>query len=263
MVYRNSINITMLKVLQSSTSTLNYIQFICLLIAAIGFFYVDFNLISVLFSIGFFYLFSIVGLSLTLHRFYSHKNFTFKYDIFRKIFTIIAMLSGRGSPLGWVYIHRLHHKHADTKSDPHGPISMGFRLFGFKPIDASEEKTKVFLIKDMMTPEHLVYHNYYLVFIIAWAGLLAVIDFNVLYFAYVLPLLGIQFSQNSFNYFAHKYGYRNHNTSDDSTNNVLLWPFIMGDAWHNNHHNNLAKTTTKEQWWELDPVIAVANMVKK
>jgi len=263
MVYRNSINTFMLKFLQSTTSTLNYIQVTCLIIAAVGFFYVDFTWTNIVISIVFFYLFSIVGLSLTLHRFYSHKTFIFKYDILRKLFTVIAMLSGRGSPLGWVYIHRLHHRHADTEIDPHGPISIGFRLFGFKPIDAAEEKTKVFLIKDMMTSEHLFYHNYYLAFIIVWAVLLAVVGFDVLYFAYALPLLGIQFSQNSFNYFAHKYGYRNHNTKDDSTNNLLLWPFIMGDAWHNNHHNNLAKPTTKEQWWELDPVITVAKMVSK
>ena len=115
----------------------------------------------------------------------------------------------------------------------------------------------------MMNKEHLLYHNYYLLFIIGFASLLGLISFDLLYFLYVIPLLGIQFSQNCFNFFAHKFGYRNHITKDDSTNNFILWPFILGDAWHNNHHNNLAKFSTKEKWWEFDPVVAIAGVVSK
>lgn len=253
----------MTKHLQSSTSTLNYIQFSFLLLAIFGISYVDFTLINVAISISFFYVFSIIGLSLVLHRFYSHKSFKFRYEWLRQLFSHIALLSGRGSPLGWVYIHRLHHRYSDTQKDPHGPVSMGFRLFGFKPIDESEEKVRVFLVKDMLTPEHLRWHNYYLLYIIIWTAILWTVSFEVLYFSYILPIIGIQFSQNCFNYFAHKYGYRNHETKDNSTNNILLWPFIWGDAWHNNHHNNLVKITTKERWWEFDPVVTIANMVKR
>ena len=126
----------------------------------------------------------------------SSKNFKFKNELLRKIFTVIAILAGRGSPLGWVYIHRLHHRHADTENDPHGPETIGFRFFGFKPNDTGEEKAKVFLIKDMMNKEHLLYHNYYLLFIIGFAVVLGLISFELLYFMYILPILGIQFSQN-------------------------------------------------------------------
>lgn len=251
------------KFFQSSTNSLNIIQGTCLLIVSAGSFYVDFSLTNFLYSILIFYVLSIVGLSITLHRFYSHKNFKFKNEALRYLFTAIGILSGRGSPLGWVYIHRLHHRHADTESDPHGPKSIGFRLFGFKPIDAAEKQMKPFLVKDMLTKEHLFIHNYYLVFVFAFMLFLLVIDFQVLYFFYVVPLLGIQFSQNCFNYFAHKYGYRNHNTKDDSTNNFILWPLIWGDAWHNNHHNNLAKFSTKEKWWEFDPAMFIAGVIKK
>ena len=249
------------KYLQSSTSTLNYVQFSFLILALVGFTFVDFSWANIATSIAFFYLFSIIGLSLVLHRYYSHKSFKFKYEWIRQVFTHIALLSGRGSPLGWVYIHRLHHRHSDTESDPHGPVSMGFRLFGFKPIDESEERIRVFMIKDMMNAEHLRWHNYYLLYIIGWTLLLWLVSFELLYFTYVLPIIGIQFSQNCFNYFAHKYGYRNHKTKDNSTNNFLLWPFIWGDAWHNNHHNNLVKLTTKEKWWELDPVARIAKVI--
>lgn len=122
---------------------------------------------------------------------------------------------------------------------------------------------KFFLVKDMMTPEHLFLHKYYLGFIIVFMIALLSVDLGVLYFAYVIPLLGIQFSQNSFNYFAHKVGYRNYATKDNSTNNALLWPFILGDAWHNNHHANLTKHTTKDRWWEFDPITLITSVVKK
>jgi len=251
-----------MKLLQASANTLNYIQLLALLIVVGGYFYVDFNYVNLLISVCFFYVFSILGISLTLHRYYSHKNFEFRNNFLKHFFTLVALLAGRGSPLGWVYIHRLHHRSADTENDPHGPKTIGFKVFGFKPKGA-DEKMQVFLVKDMMTKEHLFMHNYYLGFIIAWIAILALIDFEVLYYGYAIPLLLVQFSQNCFNYFAHKYGYRNHETKDDSTNNAWLWPLIMGDAWHNNHHKNLAKFSTKEKWWEFDPVVNIAGVLKK
>ena len=254
---------SMLRYLQSTENTLNYIQFFALLIAVSGIFFVDFSYQNIMLVVAGFYIFSILGVSMTLHRYYSHKSFQFKYDLVRKIFTLIAILAGRGSPLGWVYIHRIHHRHSDTDQDPHGPKTIGFKLFGFKPIDTTDKKTKVFIIKDFMNKEQLFYHNYYMIFIISFVLLLWLISFDYLYFAYILPLLLVQFSQNCFNFFAHKAGYRNHDTKDDSTNNAFLWPFIMGDAWHNNHHANLGKLTTKEKWWEFDPVVNICKVVAK
>ena len=251
------------KIFQSDTNSLNVIQGLCLVIVVTGSFMLDITWTNFFYSVIVFYLFSIVGLSITLHRYYSHKNFKFKNNFLRLLFTAIAVLSGRGSPLGWVYIHRLHHRYADTEQDPHGPVSMGFRLLGFKPMDASEKKMKAFLVKDMLNKEQLFIHNYYLAFIFAFMIVLFLIDFQVLYYFYAVPLLGIQFSQNCFNYFAHTFGYRNHNTKDDSTNNILLWPLIWGDAWHNNHHNNLAKFSTKENWWEFDPATIIAKAVRQ
>lgn len=251
-----------MKILQASSNTLNYIQLFALTLVIVGYPYIEISYINASISVVFFYVFSILGVSLTLHRFYSHKNFEFKNEFLRKAFTLIALLSGRGSPLGWVYIHRLHHRSADTDDDPHGPKTIGFKIFGFKPKGA-DEKMQVFLVKEMMTKEHLFMHNYYLGFIIAYALILGLVNFEWLYFSYALPLLMVQFSQNCFNYFAHKYGYRNHDTRDDSTNNAWLWPLIMGDAWHNNHHKNLAKFSTKENWWEFDPVVAIAGVLKK
>jgi len=228
----------------------------------VGVLWVSFDIQNILLSIVMFYLFSIIGLSLTLHRYYSHQTFKFKNKFLEYIFTIIAIFSGRGSPLGWVYIHRLHHRHTDTEGDPHSPKDTGFRFFGFKPREVSDKKIKTFLVKDLINKQHLFVHNYYLLFILGLVLLLGFINFELLYFGYVVPLLLIQFSQNSFNYFAHKHGYKNYEIDNDSTNNLFLWPLIWGDAWHNNHHNKPQSYTTKEKWWELDPVALIIRIIK-
>jgi stearoyl-CoA desaturase (delta-9 desaturase) len=93
--------------------------------------------------------------------------------------------------------------------------------------------------------------------------LLGVIDPSLIFYLWALPVFAVSVSQLAFNYFAHKHGYRNFATKDRSTNNAYLWPFILGDAWHNNHHNNPAAVTTRIKWWELDPVDFIIRVIKK
>jgi len=174
------------------------------------------------------------------------------HPILHWVFTFISILTGRGSPLGWVYIHRLHHAFSDTDKDPHGPKTMGFKLFGFKPIEV-QTKPNLFIVKDLMNPKQMLINKYYLLIILAWLVVLSIIDIQMIYFTWILPVFLVQLSQNSFNHFAHIYGYRNFETKDNSTNNFLLWPFILGDAWHNNHHANPGRWWQGEKWWEIDP----------
>jgi stearoyl-CoA desaturase (delta-9 desaturase) len=176
---------------------------------------------------------------------------------------LFACLAGRASPLGWVYVHRLHHAYSDTDKDPHSPKTIGFKLFGFKHIESKSGKMNVFLVKDLMTKDQIFIHDYYFAIILAWLTVVGLFGIDMLYFTWVLPVFIVQLSQNSFNYFAHTVGYRNYETKDSSTNNIFLWPLIMGDAWHNNHHGNPLGTTTKEKWWEIDPAGGIIRIVKK
>lgn len=245
----------------SNADTLNKIQLITLVVSIIGLFYFDFTSINILMTVVSFYVYSIFGLSMTLHRYYTHKSFEM-HPILHWTFTFVSILTGRGSPLGWVYIHRLHHGFSDTDKDPHGPKTMGFKLFGFKPI---EEKTKpsLFIVKDLMNPQQIFINKYYLLIILAWLFCLGIVNIELIYFTWVLPVLLVHISQNSFNHFAHLYGYRNFETKDNSTNNFILWPFILGDAWHNNHHANADKATTKVKKYEFDPISKFINLIKR
>ena len=50
----------------------------------------------------------------------------------------------------------------------------------------------------------------------------------------------------------HIWGYRNYETSDDSTN--LWWVGLLsyGEGWHNNHHAFQRMARHGHKWWEVD-----------
>lgn len=250
-------------IFSASANTITRVQVVSSVLSILGLFYFDFSTVNILTTIVCFYLFSIVGVSLTLHRYYSHKSFEFRNVFFKWLCTLFAILAGRGSPLGWVYVHRLHHAYSDQEGDPHSPHNLGFKLFGFRHIEDHSGKMKVFLVKELMTKEQLFINKWYFAIILTWLLVLGTINISLIYFAWILPVMLVQLSQNCFNYFAHMHGHRNFETKDTSTNNIWLWPFILGDAWHNNHHANAARYDTKVLWWEFDPVSSVISLIKK
>jgi stearoyl-CoA desaturase (delta-9 desaturase) len=252
-----------MKPFSATANTINNVQMVSGVLSILGLFYFDFTLTQILTAVLFFYIYSIVGIGITLHRYYTHKSFEFIHPALKWVFTLFACLAGRASPLGWVYVHRLHHAYSDTDKDPHSPKTIGFKLFGFKHIESKSGKMNVFLVKDLMTKDQIFIHDYYFAIILAWLAVVGLFGIDMLYFTWVLPVFIVQLSQNSFNYFAHTVGYRNYETKDSSTNNIFLWPLIMGDAWHNNHHGNPLGTTTKEKWWEIDPAGGIIRIVKK
>lgn len=247
----------------AKASTLSNLQILVTVAALLGLWFLEFTFIDVVISAVAFYLYSIVGISITLHRYYTHKAFEFSSNFIKWIFTGIAILSLRGSPIGWTYIHRLHHSFADTEKDPHSPHTLGFRLFFIKAVEPHSSNMNKFIVKDMMNKEQLFINKHYFLFILSGILLLLLISPVLVYFVWVLPVAISHLSQAAFNYFAHTYGYKNASSTDKSTNNFLLWPFILGDAWHSNHHTNAKSYTTKEKYWELDPAALLIKVVQK
>jgi stearoyl-CoA desaturase (delta-9 desaturase) len=249
----------------STSKNINLLTILVTIITIAGLFNIAmFTLGNVLITLASFYILNILGIWMILHRYYSHKSFEFRYTFLKHIFTCIAILAGRGSPLGWVYLHRQHHAYSDTEKDPHSPKYLGYKLFGFDHYKKQEEhKMQVFLVKDMMSKTQLFIHKWYIVIIAAFILFLASISIELLYFAWILPAFLVQLSQVNFNYFGHTYGYRNHKTADNSKNNVFLFPIILGEAWHNNHHNDPKNASTTIKSFEIDPVYWLISLLKK
>lgn len=221
--------------------------------------FVSFTASNLLVAVITLYAFSNIGVSLMLHRYWAHRSFEFKSATLKWIFTFITLISSRGSPLAWAHIHRDHHAHSDTENDPHRPGSFSF--FSFKTTYI--QKVNVFLIRDFMTKEHKFMHEYYLLFILVWLFALALINVQLVVFAWALPVVLNQVIQDLWNFFSHvNVGYRNHETDDNSRNVPFLWPFIFGEAWHNNHHK-APRATTKNKWWEFDPIGALITVIGK
>ena len=176
----------------------------------------------------------------------------------------MAVLSSRGSPLGWAYLHRKHHAHSDTEKDPHSPKYLGYKIFGFSHYKKQEEEQmKIFIVKDMITQSHLFIHKWYIALILTFVILVACINIQLLYFVWILPSFLVQLSQNNFNYFGHTVGYRNFETADNSRNNKWLFLFILGEAWHNNHHASPKNCSTQIHPNEYDPLMKFIAVIKK
>src|SRR6056300_1122692 len=68
---------------------------------------------SFLIILSIFFIMNCLGVTITYHRYWSHKSFTFKHKWLEKLCTLFALLSGSGSAIGWANIHRQRHKHSD------------------------------------------------------------------------------------------------------------------------------------------------------
>jgi stearoyl-CoA desaturase (delta-9 desaturase) len=250
-----------MSIFRASTKAISAIQLAVLATAVIGLFAANFTWQMVLLAFICFHFYSAAGISMMFHRYWTHKSFEFKSPVLKWFFTLVACLAAKGSPIAWVYVHRLHHAKADTPDDPHSPHYGGFRIMGFKSINL--EMLRVFVVRDMLNKPHKLLNDYYLLLILAWAALLLLISPAAFYFAWILPVAVLQLAQDMFNYFAHTHGYRNFVTKDKSTNNFWLWPFILGEAWHNNHHHAPQNPVFGIKKWELDPVQHLINAVKQ
>lgn len=246
----------------ATSKNIQLLTFTATVLSILGLFYFDLTGVNVSMTFFSFYVLNILGNWLMLHRYYAHKSFEFKHSMIKNLFTILALLTGRGSPIGWSYIHRQHHAYSDTDKDPHSPKILGYKLFGFGHYTEMEsEKMKVFLVKDLMTKEQLFIHKYYMLLLLTFVLILGLVSIELLYFMWILPACLVHLSQNNFNYFGHTYGYRNFETKDDSRNNIWLFLFILGEAWHNNHHAKPNDYTTTIKKYEFDPLGSFIKLI--
>ena len=226
-----------MRVLSSSAASLSIIQISSVLATIIGFNFVEFTAANVALLIFGYFCFSGLGVSMTLHRYYSHRSFEFKYAWMKNLCTFFGVTAGRGSPLGWVYIHRLHHAYPDTPKDPHDPVTVGWRII-FPHLLYYGEKINKRIIRDLFTPGQIAINKYYMGIIILWTMILALISPTVLYFFYIVPVMLTFIGLDLFVLFSHKFGYTNHDTRDNSKNNWFISLILWGEGWHNNHHHN-------------------------
>lgn len=236
-----------------------------LLVIAMAFF-VDFTIQNVVAAFLLYLTYFTISQGVMLHRYYSHRMFDFKFTVVKWIFVIITMMTLRGSPIGWAYIHRLHHESTDTEKDPHSPHYKKFNVFALSDRDGVTDKISVFKIKNILTEENIRLNDYYWLYVIPIPLILALISLDLFYFAWLLPVCIFQVCVTYFNYANHMAipgSYRNFEDGNvgKSVNNYLLWFLSLGESWHNNHHRWPGNVNFGIKTWEVDPSFWIIKLI--
>jgi fatty-acid desaturase/sterol desaturase/sphingolipid hydroxylase (fatty acid hydroxylase superfamily) len=223
------------------------------------------------------YVFGTLGINIGYHRCLSHRSFRCSKR-FERVLAILGVCSLQGSPLRWVAIHRKHHRHSDHEADPHSPLAT--LLWGhigwlyiinseFEQVVGYERYTRD-LLRDpfyRVLQRHGVWWFVYLahgaaIFVLGvlagwlWSSeLLAGLQFgsSVLVWGVLVRTVYCWHVTWAVSSVAHTWGYRNHETDDNSRNNWLIALATNGEGWHNNHHADpRCAAAGFQHWWEID-----------
>ena len=235
-----------------------------ILLILVPLYYISLSAFGLTLAIGLYFLFGALGIVATFHRFYSHRTFTFRRKITEKVWSLLGHLTGSGSAVGWVALHRLHHGHTDTKKDPHSTIH---GLWKTMTLDYNFELNQWRGIKDMLSEPYIrFFHNYYFAILLIY-GLCLFIPFGIegIYYGFIVPSVITILMSGLTNYAAHipRLGYRTYATKETSTNAWWLALFNCGEGWHNNHHQEPHNFTTKHKWGEFDMAGSLIRFVKQ
>lgn len=199
---------------------------------------------------GYFLIFGL-GITVTFHRLLAHRSFKI-WPPLEYIFALFANLGCTGSSVGWIFVHRAHHKYTDKPGDPHSPVVYGRIGAMIGQYGGNFDK---WVVRDIIAnPTHQFYHNYYHFIIILVSILLCLIKFELFLFLYAIPVLLNTVASRASNWIDHEpsFGKREFKTGDYS-HNVWWWSLLtFGEGWHNNHHGQPWNYRFGQRWFEID-----------
>jgi fatty-acid desaturase len=79
------------------------------------------------------------------HLYFGHKRYENNW-LDKTLSIIYVCVLGQGSPMQLAYVHRMHHKYADTINDPHSPAHLGRLNVYF--LNWKKAKIEISIIKD-------------------------------------------------------------------------------------------------------------------
>ncbi len=211
------------------------------------------------------YLFRIIGISLTYHRYFAHR--TFKTSrLVQFLMAFWGQTSVQKGALWWAGHHRNHHRFSDEEDDVHSPVLRGFLWAHVGWIlNPRYEKTPFEVIKDMAVYPELVWldrHKH--VPSVAFAVLMFLIGgWSGLVWGFLVSTVILWHCTFSINSMAHLFGKRRYPTTDTSRNNVWLAILTGGEGWHNNHHYFCSSARLGFRWWEFDPTYYLVCLLEK
>lgn len=223
------------------------------LVALLGiyFLYLEYNIWYVFFGIIIFLYAGIIGVNVSLHRYFAHRSFE-TTPFLERILLFSTILTSLGSPSMWSSIHNLHHENSDTDKDPHNPRKIGIIRTWLTLWDPVHIPNRI-IAPYIDTKEKRFLHKNYFTISFILILILVLIDIKLCAFLYSIPAIGCFHGAQTIGVLPHYFGYRRYNTNDESRNNWIASIISLGEGWHNNHHRYPNRWYQGETWWEFDP----------
>jgi stearoyl-CoA desaturase (delta-9 desaturase) len=186
------------------------------------------------------------------HRKFAHNSW--KGPIWLDVIgLILSNQSLLGNSVTFASQHRLHHKFADTKLDPHSPLFFSkFRIMFLFPYYNSSIKYATDLINNKL---HVFFSRLTLPILFSiWILIGLTMSFEWLFTIWLPGIALVILIKNYLNYRLHMGGKLNYKTfqiNDNSFNN-FIWGYLAFDGWHQNHHRNPNFWYLGNRWWEID-----------
>lgn len=200
------------------------------------------------------------GITTFYHRYLSHRSFNTN-KFFLRLGLLLGTLGGVGSSIGWVSVHRQHHRYSDESSDPHSPRYGFLRSFYGSMFHTPQVRYVTDLLRDSY---QVKLHQYYWHINFIYAVILLIIGGIELWMTlHVFPSFILWTAMGAVNTLGHMWGYKNYdNVRDGSKNNWLAALLAWGEGWHNNHHGDPKNWSFQKNWWEFDPTKWVIKLIK-
>jgi stearoyl-CoA desaturase (delta-9 desaturase) len=196
------------------------------------FLYLDINwaIVSVLW-----FLITVLGVNITMHRYISHRSFEFKNKFIKGLCLYLGSVSIQAPPSFWALQHGHHHIHTDTLEDIHSPLHGFWKCFftwqwGNDILKIKLTNGSIYrkFLRDNLS---VWFDKHYTLLIWTTFVLLSVISPYIgLAFVLASTLSSIQIGL--VNFFCHRtpggFG---------ASNNMMLKYLLFGEGLHKNHHD--------------------------
>ena len=238
------------------------------LIAIIAPFYF-FSWGAVFTAIGLYYLTGMIGITLGYHRLLTHRSFKAPRWVERVLATC-GVLALQRSPLEWVADHRMHHAFVDTPKDPHN-ARQGFWwshiswMCYYNPELRDIVKLRKFA-RDIASDSYMNWLTgempQIMIQVVLGLILLAVGGWDYVIWGVFVRACFTYHVTWFVNSATHKFGYRNYDTPDLSTNCWWVGILAFGEGWHNYHHAFPDVCPAGRKWWEFDLTWQVIKLMR-
>ena len=214
----------------------------------------------------------IVTTSVGFHRGLAHGAVRI-HPFFRRLLLTLGNWITGIDPKAWVVMHRLHHRHSDTPTDPHSPRNVG--LVGIFPEQLKSYNLTLRGLENDAEPYATVARDldyplswpirsgfFFLPYLLHAAIAVALGVFAGMWLlgaAYFAGMMSHVVQGGLVNSLGHAVGGRNFDLPDDSRNNHFIAWTILGEGLQNNHHRYPASARFSTRWPELDPGYAVCR----